>query len=172
VYKNWKTQAIKQDIFKKFSKFIEDDEYLKDKVCIISGGLIANPSQTKCNHVFETSDLKTWLNKDGRNGIGPCPLCNREIKISELQESDMYLLGICQRILKLRFIINDELILKGMNAYIKAQSIDQFNVVQAKLDINAQNYNVLNRITLQEFTQEKAKLDLCQSYWASWKDGF
>lgn len=62
-YTDWKTQTVKIDLFKKFSKFIEDDEYLKDKVCGITHELIADPLETVCNHVFEKKIFMNGLIK-------------------------------------------------------------------------------------------------------------
>jgi hypothetical protein len=169
-YTDWKTQTIKKDLFKKFSQFIEEDEYLKDKLCAITGQLIADPVQTQCNHIFEKNDLHIWLNQNGQKGIGSCPVCRREVKIIHLKDADMHMLGVAQRIMKLVHIIDDKLILDGMKAYMRAQIDDQMKIIQVKLNINFNKYTSLRSITASEFQAEKRELSEKQDIWASWKE--
>ncbi len=54
--------------------------FLQQPICSVTGRLVQHPSRTSCGHLFETSALRKWLEKEG-----VCPYDHHQLSPSQVQ---------------------------------------------------------------------------------------
>lgn len=170
-FETWKINAIKNHVYEKFSKCIENDEYLKGRVCPITLSLIVNPYVVEtCGHIFEHTFLLKHLEKQQNDKLEEnCPICRKKIQKINLKYAENYHVEVCQRIVKILEFVLDNDIREGMKKYVQVQIKEQTEILQNRLNVLI-NLNKIDQINIITYQEERKKILDVMNVWDSWKE--
>jgi hypothetical protein len=179
---DWKMEAIKNDVYKKFADCIDSDNELKGLICPIYQELIIDPVQDECGHTYERCAINKYLSD--HNGVISCPMgamdepivdlktgklkeVKKKIHIQNLKDDRTYHDKVCKRLFEIVKVIEDSDIKKGITAYLKAKvyEYDQMYNKEMNLAINRAN---LRDIDHDVYSQDVIRLLDWRKQWAAW----
>lgn len=116
-YINWKTQALVNRIYPIYQEYLKQDEEFRDLICPISHELPVVPVRSPNGHVYEKSEIETWLDSNPNN---PCPMRGNPFTKADLIYDEKHVRKI---VMRARALMNQHVIQnQDVEAGIKALS--------------------------------------------------